>query len=93
MATARDMAFAKAMKINKDHIKERENQATYLRMEGRTYQAVGDIMGVTRERIRQMLRHYQLSCRREGQVHAPRDYEIKDLLPHLDSIKAIYESE
>lgn len=91
MATARDMAFAKAMKANKEHIRECDNKTTYLRMEGRTYHAIGYIMGVSKERIRQMLRRYTRSCVQESQVHAPRDYEIEDLLPHLDSIKAIYE--
>ena len=93
MATARDMAFAKAMKLNKEYIRERDNQTTYLRMEKRNFQAIADIMGVSRERVYQMLRRYNRSCIQESQVHAPRDYEIEDLLPHLDSIKAIYEND
>lgn len=91
MATARDMAFAKTMKLNKEYIRERDNQTMYLRMEKRGFQAIADIMGVSRERIRQMLGRYRRSCIQESQVHVPRDYEVEDLLPHLDSIKAIYE--
>lgn len=74
-------------------VKEKENQAMYLRMEGRTLQAVGNIMGLSRERIRQLVRMHQRHCNKEGQIHTPTHDEIANLLPHIDSIKAIYEND
>ena len=71
----------------------REHQAMYLRMEGRTLQAVGDIMGISRERVRQMIYKYQRKCKYESQKQIPSEYEITTLLPHINSIKAIYEND
>ena len=74
-------------------VKQRENQAMYLRMEGRTLQAVGGIMGVSKERIRQLLRTHERHCRKVGQMHIPPTHEVAMLLPYIDSIKAIYEND
>ena len=74
-------------------VKEKENQAMYLRMEGRTLQAVGDIMGLSRERIRQLIYAHKRHCNKEGQIHTPTHEEIAGLLPHINSIKAIYEND
>jgi DNA-directed RNA polymerase specialized sigma subunit len=74
-------------------VKQRENQAMYLRMEGRTLQAVGDIMGVSRERIRQLIRTHERHCRKVAQMPIPPTHEVAMLLPYIDSIKAIYEND
>ena len=74
-------------------VKDRENQAMYLRMEGRTLQAVGDIMGVSKERVRQLLYYHQLHCKKVAQTQIATTYEVATLLPYIDSIKAIYEND
>jgi hypothetical protein len=74
-------------------VKQRENQAMYLRMEGRTLQAVGDIMGVSRERIRQLIRTHERHCRKVAQMPIPPTHEVAMLLPYIDSIKAIYKND
>jgi DNA-directed RNA polymerase sigma subunit (sigma70/sigma32) len=81
------------MEIVEKIIRGRENQVMYLRMEGRTFQAIGDIVGLSKERIRQITRRYQRRCQYEATRATPTEYEIVYLVPHLDSIKAIYESE
>jgi len=72
-------------------VTERENKVMYLRMEGRTLQAVGDIMGVSKERIRQILSKHQRRCKKESQILTT--LEINGLLPHIEEIKALYESQ
>jgi DNA-directed RNA polymerase sigma subunit (sigma70/sigma32) len=74
-------------------IVERETQIMYLRMEKRTFRAVGDIMGISPERVRQIVRKYQRKCKHEAQKQVPSEYEIAYLLEHIDSIKAIYEND
>lgn len=71
---------------------EKENQAMYLCMEGRSYAAVGKIMGVSRSRILQLVAKYQRRCKQEGQMHLPRRQEVDELLPRIDSIKSIYKN-
>jgi hypothetical protein len=73
-------------------VKERENQAMYLRMEGRTLQAVGDIMGVSKERIRQLIRAYERHCTKVAQMRIATTHEVNKLVPHIEEIKALYES-
>jgi hypothetical protein len=68
------------------------NQAMYLYMEGHSLQAVGNIMGLSRTRILQLVQKYQRHCMQEGQVNTPRRNEVDELLPHIDSIKSIYEN-
>jgi DNA-directed RNA polymerase sigma subunit (sigma70/sigma32) len=74
-------------------IVERETQIMYLRMEKRTFQAVGDIMGISKVRARQIVYKYQRKCKHEAQKQVPSEYEVVVLLPHIDSIKAIYEND
>ena len=74
-------------------VKDRENQAMYLRMEGRTLQAVGNIMGVSKERVRQLLYYHQLHCKKVAQTQIATTPEVAMLLPYIDSIKAIYEND
>ena len=74
-------------------IVKRETQAMYLRMEGRTLQAAGDIMGIGKERVRQIVCKYQRKCKYEAQKQIPTIHEVSTLLPHIDSIKAIYEND
>lgn len=80
-------------KLRCAEVKERENQAMYLRMEGRTLQAVGDVMGVSKERIRQLLRNHERHCNKVAQIQIATTYEVATLLPYIDSIKAIYEND
>jgi DNA-directed RNA polymerase specialized sigma subunit len=77
-------------KVRNAEVKERENAAAYLRMEGRTYKEVGEIMGISQERVRQILRNHEQHCMKEATWKIPTTYEVTTLLPHLDSIKAIY---
>jgi transposase len=73
-------------------ITEQENQAMYLRMEGRSYAAVGKIMGVSRNRILQLVDKYERQSKKESQVHLPRRNEIDELLPQINLIKSICEN-
>jgi DNA-directed RNA polymerase sigma subunit (sigma70/sigma32) len=74
-------------------IVERETQVMYLRMEKRTLRAVGDIMDISPVRVSQIIYKYQRKCKREAQKQVPTIHEIAYLLPHIDSIKAIYEND
>ena len=71
---------------------EKENQAMYLYMEGRSYKEVGETVGLSRGRIHQMVSKYQRDCKQEGKNQLPRRQEVDELLPHIDLIKSIYEN-
>ena len=77
---------------NSATLTEKENQAMYLYMEGRSYKEVGEIMGLSRSRIHQMISKYQRDCKQEGKNQLPRRQEVGELLPHIDLIKSIYEN-
>ena len=87
----KEWRVVKPIKTRPTEVKERENIAMYLRMEGRTYKGVGDVMGITPERVRQILTNYERHCKREAQKQIPYAQEVAELRPHIDSIKAIYE--
>lgn len=89
----KEYRVVKPIKTRPTEVKERENIAMYLRMEGRTLQAVGDIMGVSKERIRQLIRTHERHCRKVAQMPIPPTHEVAMLLPYIDSIKAIYEND
>jgi hypothetical protein len=69
----------------------RRDQAMYLRMEGRTYKAIGEIMGVSSSRVAQLVYLYEWRCKQIARTSIPTTREVTELLPHIDSIKAIYE--
>lgn len=71
---------------------EKENQAMYKYMEGRSYKEVGEIMDLSRSRIHQMISKYQRDCKQEGKSQLPRRQEVDELLPQIDLIKSIYEN-
>ena len=52
-----------------------------------------NIMGISKERVRQIVCKYQRKCKYEAQKQIPSEYEVAVLLPHIDSIKAIYEND
>jgi len=87
----KEWRVVKPIKTRPTEVKERENIAMYLRMEGRTYKEVGEIMGISQERVRQILTNYERHCKREAQKQIPYAQEVAELRPHIDSIKAIYE--
>jgi DNA-directed RNA polymerase specialized sigma subunit len=87
----KEWRVVKPIKTQPTEVKQRENIAMYLRMEGRTYKAVGETMGISQERVRQILLNYERHCRREAQKQIPYAQEVAALRPHIDSIKAIYE--
>lgn len=87
----KEWRVVKPIKTRPTEVKQRENTAMYLRMEGRTYKAVGEIMGITPVRVRQILLNYERHCEKESQKQIPYAQEVSVLRPHIDSIKAIYE--
>ena len=87
----KEWRVVKPIKTRPTEVKERENIAMYLRMEGRTYKGVGEVMGITPERVRQILTNYERHCKREARKQIPYAQEVAELRPHIDSIKAIYE--
>jgi DNA-directed RNA polymerase specialized sigma subunit len=87
----KEQRVVRPIKTRPTEVKQRENIAMYLRMEGRTYKAVGETMGISQERVRQILLNYERHCRRESQTQIATTHEVTTLLPHIDSIKAIYE--
>jgi DNA-directed RNA polymerase specialized sigma subunit len=87
----KEWRVVKPIKTRPTEVKERENIAMYLRMEGRTYKGVGEVMGITPERVRQILTNYERHCKREAKKQIPYAQEVAELRPHIDSIKAIYE--
>jgi DNA-directed RNA polymerase sigma subunit (sigma70/sigma32) len=82
------MASAKEIK---DRAMLRENLALYLRMEKRTYREVAKVMGISLERVRQLVLKCKRRCAQEAQKQIPYAQEVAALRPHIDSIKAIYE--
>lgn len=82
------MASAKEIK---DRAMLRENLALYLRMEKRTYRDVAKVMGISLERVRQLILKCERRCKYEAQKQIATTDEVAMLLPHIDSIKAIYE--
>ena len=87
----KEQRVIKPIKVRNTEVKPRENIAAYLRMEGRTYKEVGQIMGISQERARQILRCHEYHCKKEATWKTPTTHEVATLLPYLDSIKAIYE--
>lgn len=73
-------------------ITKQENQAMYLRMEKRSYAEIGEIMGLSRGRIFQLVGKYKRQIKKESKVFSPRRDEILELLPQIDFIKSIYET-
>jgi hypothetical protein len=84
------MATAKEIR---DRAMARENLALSLRMENRTYKAVSEVMGLSIERVRQLILKCERRCKYEAQKQIPTTDEVTALLPHIDSIKAIYEND
>jgi DNA-directed RNA polymerase specialized sigma subunit len=87
----KEQRVVKPIKTLNIGVRQRENAAAYLRMEGRTYKEVGEIMGISQERVRQILRNHEQHCMKEATWKIPTTHEVTTLLPHIDSIKAIYE--
>ena len=73
------------------YVRPRGNQAMFLRMSGYRLKATGKVMGISPDRVGQILRRYQRDCKGEARQVNPRRYEVEGLLPHLESIKALYE--
>ena len=69
----------------------RRDQAMYLRMEGHTYKYIGGIMSVSPSRAAQLVYMYEWRCKQIARRQIPTLTEVTELLPHIDSIKAIYE--
>lgn len=77
--------------LNGQWVKPRGNQVMFLRMSGYKLKEVGEVMGLGKERIRQIQRRYERDCKREMAEPKPRYHEIEVLVPYIDSIKALYE--
>lgn len=90
-APARKMNEAPARKLS-----EREERMVALRWQGYTLQAIGDLYGITRERVRQLLRRagvntarpiYTISCQVCGQSRRIKPQEWDDYvqrgIPHI----------